>query len=185
MGHTAFQCWHCTNLHYTFSPIQKKLAMHTTIASSTINWLLNFSVSHHLSNDTKHLLNASPYTGSDHIKVGNGHSVLINHINHDIPPTLVHKLTLSPNYTSHNSSQKLLFVYKLATYNNCPFFYENGLIIKDKKTNQLFFTYPILKAYILSTHPANHNPSTPLQPVSLQPTTSFKYDINRWVTPQT
>lgn len=150
MGHSAFNCWHCSNLQYT--PTSNTIQANVT-SSPTAKWLLDSRASSQLSNDTSHLSTMQPYSGSEQITIGNGQSVPIQNVGRGLLPTPSCKLQLNQIIHAPNLSHNLLSVHKLTSGNNCYIVFDaDGYILKDVKINQII------------THGLNSNRVYPLCP---------------------
>ncbi|GMP54052.1 hypothetical protein CsSME_00019325 [Camellia sinensis var. sinensis] len=90
-----------------------------------------------MTHDLSQLSLHQPYQGTDHITVGNGHSIPILHTGKGILPTPHHTFKL--NKVLHTPiASNLVSVHKLTKDNNCTVtFDESSFIVQDKHTKDI------------------------------------------------
>ncbi|PKU82563.1 Retrovirus-related Pol polyprotein from transposon TNT 1-94 [Dendrobium catenatum] len=118
VGHSAVTCWHRGNFQYTSpAPSNDVALLANNSTADTNSWYLDSGATAHLSPDL--LPFQQPYTGKDHVLVGNGNSVPIQHLGDGLLPTPTRKLLLKPLLHVPNLTHRLLSISKLITDNHC------------------------------------------------------------------
>lgn len=83
-GHGALDCYRRFDSAIARDSDSPTNAYYSSASSRPdLNWYLDSGATHHLTSDLENLdLRAEPYTGSDHVKIGNGKGLSIHHIGH-------------------------------------------------------------------------------------------------------
>ncbi|KAL5729906.1 hypothetical protein ACHQM5_002794 [Ranunculus cassubicifolius] len=110
-------------------------------SSSDSPWILDTGATNHVTADSSHLHDYSPYSGSDKLCVGNGNSIPIKNTGSSYLITPHNKFIL--NYVLHapKITHNLLSVHKLLTDNNCAItFTKSSFFVKDIATSNILLT---------------------------------------------
>lgn len=113
-GHTAKTCYCLHDFPIDHPRHQANLAHHED--PSDISWLLDFGVSHHVTNDISHLSISNYYTGQDKLHIANGNGLSIQHhgsIEFNIIPLRLSNILHVPFVT-----QNLIYVSQLCQTNS-------------------------------------------------------------------
>ncbi|PKU72184.1 Retrovirus-related Pol polyprotein from transposon TNT 1-94 [Dendrobium catenatum] len=84
LGHSAFKCWHRSNLQY--QPASSS-AFVASSASETNDWVLDSGATSHLTPDFTQIQNPQQYMGSQQVQIGNGDMLPISHSGQGLLPT--------------------------------------------------------------------------------------------------
>ena len=106
-------------------------------------WLTDSGVSHHVTPDPSSLNSAIPYTGSDHLFVGNGKGLCIFHTGSALIRTINATFKLNDVLLVPKASHNLLSVYKFVYDNWASLTFDPfGFYIKDLNTGRMLFQGP-------------------------------------------
>ena len=146
-------------------------ASNATIANNQDPWLANSSTSDHLTANFNNLSVQSQYKGPEHITVGNGQSLPINHIGNATLHTKYHNFTLKNVLHVLRIALNLLSVHKFCLHNNCSCYFDaNQIKIQDIPTGKLLYkglseneVYPIYSKHFNKSLPHFNSKSSPLK----------------------
>lgn len=112
-------------------------------SNSSTPWYIDSAATNHITNDLANLQLYQPYQGSDQVTVGNGQTVLIQHIGKGLLPTPQYSFSLNNLLHVPNISSNLLSVHQLTKDNNCSVTFDsNSFVVQDKHTNKVLHKGP-------------------------------------------
>ncbi|KAL6311733.1 hypothetical protein AAG906_020728 [Vitis piasezkii] len=130
-GHTTRQCHSARRL------LQQQPEVHHTSFgnSSSSNWIMDSSASHHVIGDLTNLSHQQPYEGPDDILLGNGLGLEITHTGSSKLLATSKSFCLSNVLCVPSIKQNLISVSKFCKTNNTSIeFFPSSFVIKDLKT---------------------------------------------------
>ena len=121
-----------------------KLAAMATSSNSLMTqeqpWLANSAATDHVTSSLNHLSFPKPYTGQEHLTVGNGQNLPITHISNSLIPSTTSTLQLRNVLRVPSIASNLASVHKICHDNNCYcYFDEHTLSIQALATGKILY----------------------------------------------
>ncbi|KAB2618580.1 hypothetical protein D8674_014449 [Pyrus ussuriensis x Pyrus communis] len=142
-GHDALNCEKLSQFASQRSNVGPPFGMTATTSPPPSYWLTDSGASHHVTPDPASLNSAIPYTGSDHLFVGNGKGLCISHTGSALIRTPNSTFQLNDVLLVPKASHNLLSVYKFVYDNWASLTFDPfGFYIKDLRTGRMLFQGP-------------------------------------------
>ena len=116
------------------------LASNAALTNCQDPWLADSGTSNHLIANLNNLFVQSQYKGLEHITIGNGQALPINHIGNASLSTKYHKFLLKDVLYVPRIAMNLLSVHKFCLHNNCSCHFDaNQLTVQDVPTGRIIY----------------------------------------------
>ena len=144
LGHLAIDCYHRMDYAYQGKHPPIKLATMAIAYNACLAqeqpWLANSAAIDHVTASLKQLSFPKPYTGQDHLTIGNGQNLPITHIGKTLILSSYSTLHLNNVLRVPSIFSNLAFVYKICSDNKCwCYFNENILSIQALTTGKALY----------------------------------------------
>ena len=94
-------------------------------------WLADSAATNHVTSSLNHLSFPKPYTGQEHLTVGNGQNLPITHIGNSLIPSFTFAIQLRNVLRVPSIASNLTLVHKICHDNNCSCYFDaNNLLIQ-------------------------------------------------------
>ena len=166
-SHLAIDCYHMMDYAYQGMHPPTKLATMVTSSNNLMTqeqpWLADSAATNHVTSSLNHLSFPKPYTGQEHLTVGNGQNLPITHIGNSLIPSFTFAIQLRNVLRVPSIASNLTLVHKICHDNNCSCYFDaNNLLIqalamgkvlyKGKREGGVYPIYPHKAPKLLLPH---------------------------------